>query len=172
MAALALSLIVMMWSAVRPSNDPQGHFATLAHPLAVNGLALGDSYAKALRVLGKPRRHHSTRNDAMLVEGDNWRLELRYDGLTVELTGERRNGPFTVMSVTLTGGTWSLVRGIRLGMSSHEVERRLGVHGDRGMDSDTGVAFVSYVNSDGFGFADFEFVDERLVRVRWLYDFS
>lgn len=144
----------------------------LKHPLSVSGIKLGDSYSRAIRVLGRPRHEKTLRNEEVEVEGDNWYRKLDYEGLMVECTGLRRSGPFVVRAMTVTGPTWRMGQGLKLGMTYVEVQRALGVLGKTSIDPTTGTSNMYYLNSDGYGWAKFEYVDERLTRVSWSYDFS
>ncbi len=144
-------------SEITTQNSNQINFDNLK----IKGVGLSTSYSDVLRQIGKPLK---SKKGGEFPCG-NTLLTLRYSGLVLELEEDDRLKNFNVVSMEVTSPKWS-VSGIGIGASIEEIQAKFGEPSNRGKES--GKDELYYGNGDGW--ATFQFRDNKLVRMRWEYN--
>lgn len=167
-----LAALVVVLSAAFGTGAPQTEKDRLDAPLSVRGVELGDSAREVLRRLGRPAEVSTEKVDGSGVFGADWRRTFVYDGLLIETSAATKAGPYEVIDIEVTSPRWELSNGVRVGMSYDDVASALGGRGLVSPGDADEPPSITTVNSDGYGFATFEFANGKLVRASWGYDLS
>ena len=136
--------------------------------LKIKGIGLGDSYAKAIKQLGKPLKERRTGPEIGCYD-DEMETELiaDYSGLIVKFTGDSRGRNFRVHSMQVTDGEWFVAPGIKIGVDSKTVRAKLG---KAGAYKENGFQILTYIITGNDGSASFHFKNDKLVKIEWEYE--
>lgn len=167
-----LACVVCFAAILQNPVEAKTQTGKLKLPLALNGIKLGDSYTRVLRVMGRPLKETRTHNGEMPVSGVDWSCLLEYDGALIELAAERRSGPFDVVSITVSSNRWKLSSGLQIGMRTDALVTIMGAPYKDPVKTADKRSSLTYVNYDGLGWAFFRFEQGRLSSVQWRYDFA
>lgn len=141
-----------------------GHGQTKAKEvdLQVNGIRVGSTYKDTLKRLGKPIRESVDPQKNECTGG--YSRTLYYDGLEVELDGDKSGKDASVISIDVTSSKWKLSSGIKLGATMEEIKALFGEPA-AGQDGDQNRWVYGMSEKLGPGATDFLFKDGKLVSI-------
>ena len=131
--------------------------------LLINNTGLGSSQSNVLLKLGKPLQSKSA---GTYPCSDDVMLTLYYPGLTIQLDKIKEGNHYRIASMDVTSSKWS-VSGIDIGADIKEVQEKY--KNRPHLIFDSGLKLLSYGNGDGY--VAFSFQNDKLVRIRWEYNF-
>lgn len=134
---------------------------TIRDGLKVNGVALGATYAAAVKQLGRPLRDVTSRRINECI-GSRTRT-MTYPGLKVELVEGERNA-FTIFGFEVTSAKWN-VSGVRLGSTPAQIEKLFGIDGRTVEKYDAGPVWFYEMTEESPGATSFYFRGGKLYRV-------
>ena len=135
----------------------------------VKGVGLGSSYALVLRQLGRPlsSKREKIGDYEGLCGGSYTSLQLRYQGVGIELMGDLRGRDFQVITMEVTSSKILIAPGLKIGMTEAEMRSKIGAPFQEKTES--GFRILNYVTKGNEGAAGLYIRDGRLVKVQWDY---
>ncbi|HEY0429191.1 MAG TPA: hypothetical protein VGC76_15530 [Pyrinomonadaceae bacterium] len=132
--------------------------------LKVNDIALSESYSDILRQFGKPLR---AKKAGSFGCSDTVMMTLNYTGLKIELDGDERGKSFTAASMEVTSPKWT-ISGIRIGADKKDVLAKFSNYSYH-TETQNDLEYLYFGNGDGW--INFYFRGDKLVKIRWEYNF-
>jgi hypothetical protein len=136
----------------------------------VKGVGLGSAFRVVLRQLGQPVSSKRQKMDDDFVGecGPAYTsLRLRYEGASLELSGDLKGRNFFVISMEVTSPKFLIAPGVKIGMTEEETRSKLGAPVEERTES--GSRILIYATKGNDGSAGLYFRDARLVKVLWEY---
>ena len=161
-ALTSLFLCTLCW--LGPNQDPQ-KFTEV--DFRVNGVGLGSAFGVVLRQFGQPVSSKREKIDDETCGPAYTSLRLRYEGASLELSGDLKGHNFYVISMEVTSPKFLIAPGVKIGMTEEDVRAKLGVPAEERTGSDS--RKLIYVTKGNDGAAALHFRDGRLVKVQWDY---
>lgn len=158
--ALGLVLAAVFSAAGQAKSDPA--------KMSFNGITLGATFAKVVKVLGKPKIDGPATDEGCIGAQEKW---VEYDGIKLYMmNGDSKDGKtFEVKMFTVTSNKYT-VSGIRVGDEENAVRIKLGRQYVESSDADTeGGTSWSY-EFDAPGFTTVNFVNGKVSSISsmWL----
>lgn len=161
-ALTSLLLCTVCWFG--PTQDPQ-QFTEV--DLRVKGVGLGSAFGVVLRQLGQPVSSKREKIDDDGCGPAYTSLRLRYQGASLELSGDLKGRNFYVISMEVTSPKFLIAPGVKIGMTEEEAQAKLGAPME--VRTESGSRMLIYVTKGNDGSALLYFRDGRLVKVQWDY---
>lgn len=132
--------------------------------LKINGVGLDSTYLSVINRLGKPlqKKHEKTSAELACSGADEKHLTLFYADLEVKLLGVGKSDRMAVVEIEVKSNTWN-ASGIKIGADIKDVKAKFGEPYEENKSSNKSILY--YVSKGNSGFVNFEFLNNKLVKI-------
>ncbi len=142
-----------------------GQSGTKEIDFSVNGISTSSSYREVIKKLGKPKREVPSNILNECTGG--YSRTLYYDGLEIELDGDKKMNKSSVVMIKITSTKWKMSSGIRIGETVASLKQRLGEPAALA-DGDQKQLVYGLTDATGPGAVDFDIKNGKVAVVTLL----